>query len=116
MILRYTSRTPADISFFHEKALPEPNTALEVYRGSFVKDTRPDRLLGRMERRADGIYFVPNVENIGGTLVRKSTDEIPQNGTPTIGPKKLTPDLEALEIFDVDKNPIGTIELADFID
>ena len=104
------------VSFFHENALSRPNTVLEVYRGSFVKNMRPDRLLGKMERREDGIYFVPNVENIGGTLVRKSTDEIPQNATPTIGPKKLTPDLEALDVFDVDRKPIGTIELADVID
>lgn len=115
MILRYTSRTP-DISFFHENALSRPNTVLELYWGSFVKNMRPDRLLGKMEHREDGIYFVPNVENTGGTLVRKSTDEIPQNAAPTIGPKKLTPDLEALDVFDVEGTPIGTIELVDFID
>lgn len=120
MRLHYTSRLLTEQFQWHEPVLPETSSLYSVYHGSLAErltSSEKGFFLGLMERREDGVYFVPDKDNIGGTLVRKSqkreNGDFPKGVSPSRDIKKLKPACEALEVFDVQGNHLATIRVSD---
>ena len=109
MILHYTSRL-LDQRSWSEPVFRDESCLFPVYHGNLadrLTSSEKGFFLGLVEKRPDGFYFVPYKPNIGGTSVNG-------NGNPSADIKKITPDTE-LEIFDLEKFPIGYVRLTNYV-
>jgi|GEM_PF-6834011 hypothetical protein len=103
MISTYTSRLPGQFARSETSVLQNLGDISPVYHAP------GDFLVGILERRRDGVYFVPYLKNIGGARFNVSgTDHTLKNV------RKLRPGLE-LEVMDFDNFPIGAVRVSEDI-
>ena len=120
MRLYYTSRILTEQFRWNEPVLPEDGSLYPVYHGPLAEritsfhEGRKGLFLGLMERRADGIYFIPDTSKIGGTKVRRFSTKNNDNlagGDASKDARKLKTGREVLEVFDVQGNHLATMRV-----
>ncbi|MBI2659615.1 hypothetical protein HYX07_00460 [Candidatus Woesearchaeota archaeon] len=101
MRVNYTSKLPDQFGLSESCVLQNTGEIYPINHGS-----TNNFLIGLIQRRPDGFYFVPGAD-IQSSLIGKCLREEPSRGI-----KKLRPNIEELEIFGHDNFPIGTVAVS----
>jgi len=95
-----------------ENALGAVGSLFPVYHGSILRDFKHNQtFIGLLERRPDGIYFVPDSGVVGRIEVISSLAKNLRKADSGLGIRKINPNTEVIEVFDREGNHLSTIRL-----